>query len=154
MAGLLDWFKSVAKAEDAKADISAISPADGESAEIAGLNFKDAVLAHQKWKNRLQACIDGTSDERLDPAVVSRDDQCVLGKWINGPGGLQFGTSAAFPRLKAEHAQFHLIAGEVLSAANDGRKAEAQEQLATSFARSSVRVQQFLASLFLEANRQ
>ncbi len=152
MAGLMDWFRSAAKAEGEKADISAISLAEGESAEIAGLNFKDAVQAHQKWKNRLQACIDGTSQETLDSAVISRDDQCVLGKWIHGSGAQKFGASAVFPQLKAEHAQFHLIAGDVLLAANAGRKAEAQEKLATSFARSSVRVQQFLASLFLEAN--
>lgn len=154
MAGLMDWFRSAAKSEGEKPDISAVPLSEGESAELAGLNFKDAVMAHQKWKSRLQACIDGTSGEKLDPAVVCRDDQCVLGKWINGPGAQKFGGLPAFPPLKAEHAQFHLIAGEVLLAAYTGHKEEARGTLGTTFSRSSVRVQQFLASLFLEANRQ
>jgi hypothetical protein len=152
MMGLFDWVKNAAKSDSGKTDVSTVSPEKGESAEIAGLDFKDAISAHQKWKVRLQACIDGTSREQLDPAVVRRDDQCVLGKWINGPGAKEFGGMSVFPRLKTEHAQFHLIAGQVLSAAYGGQKAAAEETL-TSFSQSSIRVQQHLANLFLEAKQ-
>ncbi len=151
--GLFDWFKSAAKSEGEKEDISTVALSEGETAEIAGLNFKDAVLAHQKWKTRLQACIDGSSQEQLDPAVISRDDQCVLGKWINGAGAQQFGGMKVFSQLKAEHAQFHLIAGEVLAEVYRGHKAEAEETLRKSFTQSSARVQLHLANLFLEANQ-
>lgn len=150
--GLLDWFRSAAKAEGEKPDISAVPLEAGESAEIAGLNFKDAVMAHQKWKTRLQACLDGTSQEKLDPALVSRDDQCVLGKWINGAGSQKFGGMTVFSQLKAEHAQFHLLAGEVLAAVYSGQKAAAEEKLRASFTQSSIRVQHHLANLFLEVS--
>lgn len=151
--GLLDWFRSAAKSGGSAADISSVPLAAGESAEIAGLNFKDAVMAHQKWKSRLQACIDGTGQEKLDPAVVSRDDQCVLGKWIHGAGAQKFGGIGVFSQLSAEHAQFHRIAGEVLAATYAGQKAEAEEKLRASFTQSSARVQYHLANLFLEAKQ-
>jgi len=151
--GLLDWFRSAAKPGGENPDISTVPEAAGESAETAGLNFKDAVMAHQRWKTRLQACIDGTSQEKLDAATVSRDDQCVLGEWINGTGAEKFGGVRAFAQLKAEHAQFHLLAGEVLAAAYAGRKAEAEQTLRAAFAQSSARVQVHLASLFLEARK-
>lgn len=150
--GLLDWFRSASAGGD-KGDISSVKLDQGESAEVAGLNFQDAVSAHQKWKARLQACIDGTSAEKLDPAIVGRDDQCVLGKWIYGQGTASFGSRPAFGDLTNAHADFHRIAGEVLTAVYAGRKEEAATVLGSSFAQASVRVLGLLANLFIEAKR-
>ncbi len=151
--GLFDWFKAAAKSADEKADISAVTLEAGESAEIAGLNFKDAVAAHQKWKARLQASIDGTSQEKLDPAIVGRDDQCVLGKWLYGQGAATFGARPVFAELTSEHARFHAIAGEVLAAVQSGAKETAQQKLGAAFTQSSVRVLGLLANLFVEAKQ-
>ncbi len=151
--GLFDWFKSAARFGDDEQDISTFSVERGESAEVAGLDFQDAVRAHQRWKARLQTSIDGTSEETLDPAMVSRDDQCVLGKWIHGHGASVFGDRLVFAHLRTEHAQFHRIAGEVLSAVQTGNKSEAEGKLHGEFAHSSVHVLGHLANLFLEAKR-
>ncbi len=151
--GLLDWFKAAAKSGGDKPDISLFTPEQGESAEVAGLNFQEAVTAHQRWKARLQACIDGTSPETLDPRLVGRDDQCVLGKWIYGQGNSAFGSQSVFSDLRTAHAEFHRIAGEILAAVYDGRKTEAQEKLGASFAQASVRVLGLLANLFIQAKQ-
>ncbi len=151
--GLLDWFKAVAKSGGEKADISSVTLDQGESAEVAGLNFPDAVAAHQRWKARLQASIDGTSEEVLDPGTVSRDDQCVLGKWIHGQGARAFGGRPVFSDLRDAHAEFHRIAGEVLWAVYDGRREEAAAKLSGSFAQASVRVLGLLANLFVDARQ-
>lgn len=149
--GLFDWFKSAASGAGEKGDISAVTLDQGESAEVAGLNFQEAVAAHQRWKARLQASIDGTSQETLDPAVVGRDDQCVLGKWIHGQGNATFGSKPVFSDLRLTHADFHRIAGEVLQASQGGRKEEAARMLGGTFAQTSVRVLGLLAGLFMEA---
>jgi hypothetical protein len=149
--GLLDWFKSAADAAGEKGDISAAAQDQGESAEVAGLDFQAAVAAHQKWKTRLQACIDGTSEEKLDPEVVGRDDQCVLGKWIHGQGGAAFGQEQIFTDLTSAHAEFHKTAGMVLSAVYDGRKEEAAQMLGSRFSQASFKVQGLLANLFVQA---
>ncbi len=150
--GLFDWFKSAAQAGGEKPDISSVKLEAGESAEVAGLNFQDAVAAHQRWKARLQAYIAGTSQEKLDPAVVSRDDQCVLGKWIHGHGAAAFGDRAVFAQLRQEHARFHQVAGEVLTAVYAGRAQEAGQKLQGEFAQASVQVLGLLANLFVEAH--
>ncbi len=147
--GLLDWFRSSAKS--GAVDISTVTLDQGESAEVAGLNFQEAVAAHQKWKTRLQACINGTSEEKLSPAVVGRDDQCVLGKWIHGQGRATFGTRAEFDQLREAHAKFHRIAGTVLVEVYEGRKEVAQQKLAADFAEASINVQGLLADLFIKA---
>lgn len=147
--GLFDWFKALAKGT--VPDNAAAQGRSGESAELAGLDFQAAVAAHQRWKARLQACIDGSSQEVIDPAVACQDNQCVLGKWIYGPGEAAFRESSIFSQLKIEHAQFHVIAGEVLSATYDGRRDEAKQKLDGVFIQASLRVQKFLSQLFLEA---
>lgn len=151
---LLDWFRKSASGE-AVAELASATPSgSGESATVEGLDFQAAVAAHQKWKTRLRDCIDGTSQETLDPRIVCQDNQCVLGKWINGHGGNRFGTSPAFAKLKATHAEFHICASDVLVSVYSGKKTEAEEKLADDFSRLSLRVQRHLSELFLEVQKE
>jgi hypothetical protein len=46
------------------------------------LDYDHAILAHSRWKKRLQSLIDGSSLEKLDVETVRRDDQCDLGRWM------------------------------------------------------------------------
>lgn len=148
---ILDWFKKAATS-DVPADVSIIPTLPAENATVEGLDFQAAVAAHQKWKTRLRSCIDGTSEETLDPRIVCQDNQCVLGKWINGQGGERFATSPIFAKMKATHAEFHICASEVLVSVYAGKKTLAEEKLADEFSRLSIRVQKNLSQLFLEAN--
>jgi hypothetical protein len=91
------------------------------------INIMDAINAHIKWKIRLERYLNGTSDENLDPNIICRDDQCVLGKWIHGPALKHFRDDDGFVALREDHAQFHVIAGKVVSnvQANDKAAADA-----------------------------
>jgi hypothetical protein len=117
--------------------------------EAAGLNFRTAIEAHQKWKARLQAVLENQSSENLSVEVISRDDQCVLGKWIHGVGGEKFGTDQVFQRLRQDHASFHTCAGTVLSLAKAGKQAESWANLRSGdYARVSQSVILDLAELY------
>jgi hypothetical protein len=91
------------------------------------INLMEAVQAHVKWKLRLQEYLNGTSQEKLDPMVICRDDQCVLGKWIHGPALKHFHDDETFHQLRSDHAQFHFIAANVVKhvQANERPAAEA-----------------------------
>lgn len=146
--GILDWF---ARSTDATGPTTVV-PAGGEDkgAEVGGLNFKSAVDAHMKWKIRLDAYINGTSQEDLKADVICRDDQCPLGKWIYGRGGGEFGYSETFFDMKAHHANFHRCAGDVLAAAQAGEKERALHLLHHGdYVRASERVKKLLAKLFV-----
>lgn len=91
------------------------------------MNLKDAIDAHSKWKVRLRMFLSGTG-EKLDPAVVERDNQCDLGKWIHGEGA-RHGASADYQKLRTEHALFHRCAAKVVRTAMAGKKAEAGAML-------------------------
>jgi len=54
--------------------------------------------------------INGDSQEPLDPAVVSRNNQCELGKWLAGPG-MAYASRPSIAAVKSSHTQFHAQAG-------------------------------------------
>lgn len=125
--------------------------AQPEYTEYQTIDFFTAIEAHVRWKIRLEAYIAGSSDEKLDPDVVGRDDQCALGKWIHSSGGVRFGSHPKFPELRDIHAQFHRCAGEVIRAIDRGDTEQARNSLAKGdYARYSQRVKAELARLALE----
>ncbi len=96
-------------------------------------NLDEAITAHIKWKHRLNQFIDGTSTEKLDSAVVCKDNQCALGKWIYGDGG-KYKNSPNFVDLLSRHANFHLCAGAVVKKVEEHDKVGAEALLKGEFA--------------------
>jgi methyl-accepting chemotaxis protein len=96
-------------------------------------NLDDAIAAHIKWKHRLNQYIDGTSTEILDTAVVSKDNQCALGKWIYGDGE-KHKNSMYYGDLVTKHANFHLCAGAVVNKVKEHDKVGAEALLKGEFA--------------------
>ena len=120
--------------------------------EAAGLNFYTAIEAHQKWKVRLLAVIEGDSSEGLSVEVIGRDDQCALGKWIYGVGGARFSAVSQFGELKRNHAFFHTCAAGVLEKAQEGQKDAALQALKQgAYARASQDVIRDLAVMYRHA---
>jgi len=91
------------------------------------IDLTEAVEAHIGWKLRLQSYLDGKSAEKLDPMVICRDDQCKLGKWIHGPAMNHFHAFEPFHELRADHAQFHYVAANVVKNAQANDRAAAEE---------------------------
>jgi hypothetical protein len=111
------------------------------------VNIAECIDAHMKWKGRLQSYLDGTSKEQLDPAVICRDDQCVLGKWIHGPALVYFHDDDGFHKLRSDHANFHLIAGTVVKKVLENDLAGSDSLFVHEYSRASREVIQDLTEL-------
>lgn len=94
----------------------------------AGMIFLDAINLHVGWKVHLQAYLDGTLEEPLNPRAVGRDNDCELGRWLydNLP---QFQDLPEFWQLIEDHAAFHRCAAEIVYEADKGRRDEAERLL-------------------------
>jgi hypothetical protein len=115
------------------------------------LDFMSAIEAHIRWKVRLETYINGESKEQLDAAVVGRDDQCALGKWIHGPGGAKYGELPLFQGLRETHAGFHQCAAQVIQNVDQGDTAKAVEILTRGcYAKYSNKAKAELARLSIE----
>lgn len=117
------------------------------------INFMEAASAHVQWKLRLQEYLDGTSHEQLDAEHVCRDDQCLLGKWIHGPGYQRLSHEPKFYQLRSEHAQFHFLAGNVVRHAQANERAAAEALLDNEYKHTSRRVVQALTELNAQLRR-
>ncbi len=113
------------------------------------LDVGGAVAAHQAWAGRLKNVLAGKSQEVYDPAAVERDDQCVLGKWVHGPGQQCCGHLPDFPPLKAKHREFHRLAAEVLRLHLGGQRDQAERVLASTFTATSREVVAILSRMDL-----
>lgn len=100
------------------------------------MNFDDAIAAHIKWKIRLSQFIDGTSTEKLNSAVVCKDNLCDLGKWIYGEG-VKYKPLPHYNDLVRKHANFHVCAGDVVKKVEGGDKAGAKSLLTGNFIAAS-----------------
>jgi methyl-accepting chemotaxis protein len=121
---------SLARVSDKLAQEASAFQMEGSSDQLDVLG---AIGAHQAWSGRLKNILEGRSKEAPDPTVVGRDDRCVLGKWIHGPGQRCCGHLEEFQRLLGRHAHFHRLASEVLSAHGAGRREAARTLLDQDF---------------------
>lgn len=110
------------------------------------MDFDGAIMAHTKWKRRLQAAVSGA--EKLDPATIRRDDQCDLGKWLHGEGKVH-AKHADYGKLVSSHATFHTCAADVVVQINAGKPDKATQMLAmgSDFVRTSSTVVMLIASI-------
>lgn len=94
-----------------------------------GLDIQTAMLAHENWKLRLEACLKGTSSEQFVAEVICFDDHCDLGKWIHGDGKTHLGEFPGFTSLLEHHKMFHYAASNVVTLLKSGKDDEARKML-------------------------
>lgn len=99
-----------------------------------------AIGAHGRWKTRLRIAL-ATGEGDLDPAMVRRDDVCVLGRWLHGPEiPPDVRAGADYLAVLAVHAEFHRHAGAVLDLLAQGKRREAGDVMLGAFAECSERL--------------
>lgn len=127
-------------------------PAGTACGSIVEVSLRTAIDAHLRWKDSLENHVHGVGSEPLSLEDVAADDQCLLGKWIHGPGQALLGDSEIFHALVAAHACFHSHAGAIVAALQRGNVAEATERLQIGdYPRASAEVKVLLARLYVEA---
>ncbi|MFH2134373.1 MAG: CZB domain-containing protein [Pseudomonadota bacterium] len=84
------------------------------------INVMDEIEAHVAWKLSLQNYLDGKPTVEIDLAKIMRDDQCGLGKWLNGPAQAYFGANnKGIEKLSEQHSLLHTTAGFVVKKIQD-----------------------------------
>jgi hypothetical protein len=148
--GLMDWWKKEKEVSGKEDVLGAIN-----QSAIKGLDITSAISLHQAWKERLFKYISGTSEEKLDHNVICRDNACSLGQWIYGEGQTFFSDLTEYHKLKAAHSAFHVAAGDIVQAVNDGAIQKAEALLMDGpFSGLSREVQMQLAKLYSRVGKE
>lgn len=144
--GMLNWLKARISGDQK----SALILEQGEE-ELHGLNLKKALDSHEAWNGRLKSVLDGTSTESIQVSEIAQDCNCLLGKWIYGPGKRSHSSYEEYENLRKTHAEFHLCAGEILMEHQAGNYDVADKLLKTKFRNLSNKIQLELVMLFTKA---
>lgn len=100
------------------------------------------IASHIRWKLKLRDAIDDKT--KLDANLISRDDCCVLGKWLHGSDTYrQMNNLQSYRECVAKHADFHSEAGKLANLINAGEYDAAQQLLSnrkSNFNRASATV--------------
>ena len=123
-------------------------PLTADEEALAKLDLNQVIEAHLNWISRLKSVLDGTSTEKLDVSVVCQDNVCVLGKWIYGPAKKMHAHQSEWDELRIAHSNFHLCAGEVLKAHQQGNAEAAATLLKGPLAFASKKNKDALVKLF------
>ncbi|MGA7340103.1 MAG: CZB domain-containing protein [Terracidiphilus sp.] len=117
------------------------------------MNLNEAVSAHTNWKMKLKAYI-AKPDRSLNPAVVSDDKVCDLGKWLIGEGR-KHSSLPEFSKLVTDHGRFHKAAGDVIRKADSGQSVAEEVALGANseYASASTGVVQALMALSGKINK-
>ena len=121
---------------------------DFAQSALHDLDIQVAISAHENWKNRLQAYLNGTSQEVFDANVICFDDRCDLGKWIHSSGKARLGQYPGFTALMSHHKMFHFAASNVVALQGRGKTAEADAILKGQFSQFSKSVVTDLNALY------
>ncbi len=100
---------------------------------MGSLDIQAAMAAHENWKIRLKAYLDGTSTENFVAEVICFDNRCDLGQWIYSTGQAALGKYPGFTALVGHHKMFHYAASNVVALAKSGKETEARNMLDGQF---------------------
>jgi aerotaxis receptor len=115
-----------------------------------GIDLREAIAKHLQWKTTLRTA--ALRGESLDVATIRKDDCCVLGQWLHGPGGHRWQGHADFTALIGHHRAFHLAAGAVAEKIVSGAQDEGLRMMegGTAFAQATQRVAFAIKALMVE----
>lgn len=148
--GMFDWISKLKNAKKAtNYQTNGISENQGDI--FAGLNMKDAIDAHMAWYKKLESAIADKSAAGYEVRSVAADNNCQLGGWIY-KDAKKFSTLPEYETLRKCHADFHMLAGEILILVRDGDFEKAKERLRRDLRHASDQVQLNLIRLCSRAN--
>ena len=154
--GLKDWLRRRERPDAAESAFlnpaTATSPFEATES-LDGIYLGQAVQLHLRWRNDLREAVEGGVAGNLDAAAVSADNLCPLGEWIYSHGRRKHGRLASFERLRRIHADFHRLAGQIVTDAHKGDTARVEKQLRGPFIALSDQIQLDLVRLFGDMER-
>jgi methyl-accepting chemotaxis protein len=107
------------------------------------MDWDAAISAHTNWKLRIFKAAKNGNQEKLDPSIVGKDNECALGQWLHGEGKSVMAAKPEYQELIKLHADFHRQAASLITLIAAGQVAQAEGVLGdknSAFSQSSLKV--------------
>ena len=75
------------------------------------MDLNEAIRKHARWKTWFQQAV--SAGEPLDVAILAKDNQCDLGKWLYGEAQSLYGMRPSHALCLTRHAAIHVEAARI-----------------------------------------
>ena len=80
---------------------------------------------HLEWIDSIASFLNNEEFSEEDLQEITRHNQCELGQWLDADESSMFKDLPEFQQLQASHEQFHKLAGDLISALQQGDENQA-----------------------------
>ena len=112
------------------------------------MDLNEAIRKHARWKAWFQQAV--SDGEPMDAAILAKDNQCDLGKWLYGEAQALYGMRPAHALCLTRHAAIHVEAARIAAVLNAQCRDEAERMMADGLSFSQASSAFILALIELE----
>lgn len=94
------------------------------------MNLKQEITNHLEWIDTMASLLgsEDIAEEKLQ--LIIQHDQCLLGQWLGSDDSAGYKQLPEFDKLIESHDAFHKLAGNLITALQQGKETEALESQA------------------------
>lgn len=91
------------------------------------MDLRNEIINHIEWMDAVASLLGGEMVAEETIQELTQHDKCALGQWLNSEASREFKGLPQFESLIQSHTAFHRLAGNLISAVQLGREADALE---------------------------
>jgi hypothetical protein len=116
------------------------------------MDIGQEITNHLEWIETIASLLDSEEITQEDLQVITQHDKCTLGQWLNSEASMKFKDLPEYEKLIESHEAFHKLAGNLITALQLDKEAEAIESQ-EQFIEMSQKVVDYLHSLQENTNK-
>ena len=89
------------------------------------MDINQEIMKHLEWIESVVSLIGNKAVSKEEIQGISSHDRCELGRWLDSDESVKYKNLSVFERLKESHEAFHSLAGELISAFEEGNEDQA-----------------------------
>ncbi|MCW8932869.1 MAG: CZB domain-containing protein [Gammaproteobacteria bacterium] len=91
------------------------------------MNLGQEITNHLEWIDTIASLLGNEEITEQDLQLVTQHDQCSLGQWLNSEASSEFKNFSEYEKLIESHNAFHKLAGNLITALQQGNEHDALE---------------------------
>lgn len=91
------------------------------------MNLGQEITNHIEWIETIASLLGSEEITEEELQVITQHDKCLLGHWLNSDASTEFKKLPEFEKLIESHDAFHKLAGNLITAMQLGKEADAIE---------------------------
>ena len=91
------------------------------------MNLGQEITKHLEWIDTIASLLGSEEITEENLQVITQHDKCSLGQWLNSDASTEFKNLPDFEKLIESHDAFHKLAGNLITALQQGKESEAIE---------------------------